>query len=346
MKNIILALSFVGILLNSVSAASLYQLTSDPNDAITLNQPAPPEPQFTTLELAKEYLHAQALGGPITNLGEVFMINDWEISNYTDASAADVAGIQYYNLVEDQSVSPSVFKLDPVVEGDQHQGAPLVLNVKAEQRSGTKYVDIEAYVVLATETPYSYTDKTAQVEFWFKSDPDAFQWERCVSLKANVDGSAASYQTEGAVQSGRFSALWDAGTDKPSFKTSTGKIRVLVSYDRTDEFGNPISGSGWDGFEPEKGPTFTASGDAPVNLEVPMDIFNSFLLANSISRIGSYDYVANSALFPVYDITNTQFMQIFTTSTPPDSGKYAVGVVFDTGGAASGSMSLKLTPVH
>ena len=105
------------------------------------------------------------------------------------------------------------------------------------------------------ERPLFVHGQTAQVEFWFKSDPDAFQWERCVSLKANIDG-LASYQTEGAVQSGHFCDLWDAGTDKPSFKTSTGKIRVLVSYDRTDEYGSPISGSGWDGFEPEKGPTF------------------------------------------------------------------------------------------
>ena len=90
--------------------------------------------------------------------------------------------------------------------------------------------------------------------------------------------------------------------------------------------------------------TFTASGDAPVNLEVPPDVFNDFLLNNSIPRIGSYDYVANSALFPVYDITKAQFMDIF--GTPPDSGKYAFGLVFDSGGAAGGSMSLKLTPVH
>jgi len=279
-----------------------------------------------------------------TNLGWTWRMYSSKAEELTDAAAGSLWGIEYYKLVEDQSVSPSVFKLDPVEEGDQHQGAPLVLNVKAEQASGTKHVDISAYVVLGEDSPGSYTDKAAQVEFWFKSDPDAFQWERCVNMPNTYDGYA--YQGEGAVQSGQFYAIWDAGTDKPSFKTSTGKIRVLVSYDRTDEFGSPISGSGWDGFEPEKGPTFTASGDAPVNLEVPMDIFNSFLLANSISRIGSYDYVANSALFPVYDITNTQFMQIFTTSTPPDSGKYAVGVVFDTGGAASGSMSLKLTPVH
>ena len=279
-----------------------------------------------------------------SNLGEILYINEYEIPTYTEASSADVAGIQYYKLVEDQSVSPSVFKLDPVLVGDQHQGAPLVLNVKAEQRSGTKYVDIEAYVVLGTETPHSYTDKTAEVEFWFKSDPNAFQWERCVSLKANIEGSAGVYQTEGAVPSGQFRAIWDAGTDKPSFKTSTGKIRVLVSYDRTDEFGSPISGSGWDGFEPEKGPTFTASGDAPLDFPHPTDHFDTFLRDNSISRIGSYDYVANSALFPVYDLTTDHLLGL--TGNNHTAGKYAFGLVFDSGGAAGGSMSLKLTPVH
>ena len=350
MKNIILTLSFVGILLNSVSAGRLFQLTSDPNDAITLNQPVPPEPQFTTLDQAEDYLenHIDIYPGEIevmpTNLGLNWRIQSNAAEGITDAAAGSLwGGTEYYKLVEDQSVSPSVFKLDPLELGDPHQDAPLVLNVKAEQQSGTKYVHIQAYVVLQEELA-SGMDKAAQVEFWFKSDPNGFLWERCVNMLNTYDGYA--YQGVGPLQSGQFNALWDAGTDKPSFKTSTGKIRVLVSHDRTDEFGSPISGSGWDGFEPEKGPTFTASGDAPVNLEVPIDVFNSFLVNNSISRIGSYDYVANSALFPVYDITNTQFMEIFTTSTPPDSGKYAVGLVFDTGGAAGGSMSLKLTPVH
>ena len=185
-------------------------------------------------------------------------------------------------------------------------------------------------------------DKAAQVEFWFKSDPNGFLWERCVNMLNTYDGYA--YQGEGAVQSGQFNALWDAGTDKPSFKTSTGKIRVLVSHDRTDEFGSPISGSGWDGFEPEKGPTFTASGDAPLDFPHPTDHFDTFLRDNSISRIGSYDYVANSALFPVYDLTTDHLLGL--TGNNYTAGKYAFGLVFDSGGAASGAMSLKLTPVN
>ena len=69
----------------------------------------------------------------------------------TNATAADVAGIHTTSLWRINSISPSSFKLDTMEEGDhRHQGAPLVLNVKAEQRSGTKYVDIEAYVVLGT----------------------------------------------------------------------------------------------------------------------------------------------------------------------------------------------------
>ena len=82
-----------------------------------------------------------------------------------------------------------------------------------------------------------------------------------------LDLQVGNQKQPGAInESGQFYAIWKAGDQKPNFQTSTGKIRVMVTYDHEDPNnpGSTIQGSGWDGYEAENGPTFTLNAGDPM----------------------------------------------------------------------------------
>jgi hypothetical protein len=251
-------------------------------------------------------------------------------------------------VVEDNSTNPSTFKFEGV-RNDPYSGAPLVSDVYAQQEPGSKNVRIEFSLVLAFSDPNdpAMGDKPSFLEFWFKPDPSSLQWEECHMFESagGAPGSPGGNQKErGAINdSGNFYAIWKAGEQKPNFQTSTGKIRVMVTYDHEDPAspGTIIQGSQWDGYEAENGPTFTLdAGNPMIPFTDPEYMFFQVIDTNNITRLGSYNH--NGNFYPVYQLTSTQLGTLTNTAGIPD-GKYAFGGIADYIG---GPESLKIIPVN
>jgi hypothetical protein len=343
MKKILIAMSLLGIILNPLSAGLLFSPTPETDDTYTLNASIPdqfgtPTP-LDSLDAIQTYLNSvPGLGINSTNLGEVYEIDGYRVMELTTLETDP--GLKTYILIEDNATSPSVFKLE-AVEGEPYQGAPLVSDVHAGQEAGTKDVKIEFNVLLAEDANANGGDKASTIEFWFKSDPSSPQWERCLFFRV-PDGTDSRQGMDGPIQvSGDFYAIWKAGDQKPNFKTETGKIRVLVAYDRDDGFGTVIQGSGWDGFEAENGQTFTTNPNMPaLDYGSTPAVFDQVIEDNNIARIGSFNN--EGLLIAVYQFTSDQLQILSGTSGIPE-GKYAFGEIFNPN---SGYPEPKLIPVQ
>ena len=176
-------------------------------------------------------------------------------------------------------------------------------------------MQIDCFVALGSDAAGG-GDKPTTVEFWFKGNPSSIQWDQLFTFE-----SLGSYQTPGAIQAGSMTAIWKAGNEIPNYKTLSGKIRVLLAYDR-DEAGMTVTGSGWDGYEAENGPTFIRNNANPMISHNDQTSFFNMLFDNDIQRIGSYQ--TTSDLLPVYELTGQMLQDLTGTSGIPD-GKYAYG---------------------
>jgi hypothetical protein len=356
MKNILFSMSLLGILLNPLTAGFIYNLTPDPADSYTINNPLPNGVTATSTQDVLDWLESEFLfnsaevskGG--SNIGTLWSFSGSKLVDWTTL-AIDPWGAGVYGEVivtEDNSTNPSTFKFEGVV-ASPYAGAPLVGYVYAQQEPGTKDVRIDFTLILAASVPGSpeLGDKPSFLEFWFKPDPSSLQWEECHMFESagGAPGSPGGNQKErGAInESGNFYAIWKAGEQKPNFQTSTGKIRVMVTYDHEDPAspGTIIQGSQWDGYEAENGPTFTLdAGNPMIPFTDPEYMFFQVIDTNNITRLGSYNH--NGNFYPVYQLTSTQLGTLTNTAGIPD-GKYAFGGIADYIG---GPESLKIIPVN
>jgi hypothetical protein len=170
--------------------------------------------------------------------------------------------------------------------------APQVLNVNANQVDGTK--DVQINFEITNKIDYS---GQLNVEVWYRTSPDQTQWERAMSLwdtpgiplSTNDEFLAGPDGEEMVIYSHRIPAggdtatpraiYWEAGDDAHDVKTDQAQVRVVVFYEKLDEFGGvkPASGqvSGWDGFDDGSTSGDTsgdtgAGGDGSVNDGIPV----------------------------------------------------------------------------
>ena len=282
------------------------------------------------------------------SLGRVWSFGGGKLVSWTTLTTDPTDGYyQDYLVVENNSTTPSTFKFERVVSSP-YAGAPLVSGVYAQQEPGTKDVRIDFSLVLAFSDPNdpAMGDKASFLEFWFKSDPSSPQWEICHMFESAGMDPASGQKQPGAInESGGFYAIWKAGDQKPNFQTSTGKIRVMVTYDHEDPYnpGTTIQGSQWDGYEAEIGPTFTlnaSAGNPMIPYSNSENMFFQEIDTNNIARVGSYSH--NGQFYPVYHLTSAQLQNLTYTSGIPD-GKYAFGMAASAPGSAE---SLYIIPVN
>jgi hypothetical protein len=355
MKNILFSMSLLGILLNPLTAGLVFNLTPDPADSYTINNPLPNGVTATSVQDVNAWLFDENTLDPAgvelydENIGRTWRITGTKLVGWTTLTTDPNPGIMGdFIVVEDNSTNPSTFKFEGIM-GSPYEGAPFVSGVYAQQEPGTKNVRIDFSLLLQTDDSGGYptTDKPSFLEFWFKSDPSSLQWEYCHMFESagGAPGSPGGNQKEpGAInESGQFYAIWKAGEQKPNFQTSTGKIRVMVTYDHEDPAspGTIIQGSQWDGYEAENGPTFTLdAGNPMIPFTDPEYMFFQVIDTNNITRLGSYNH--NGNFYPVYQLTSTQLGTLTNTAGIPD-GKYAFGGIADYIG---GPESLKIIPVN
>lgn len=349
MKKILIGVSLLGIIFNPLSAGQLYSPTPEPTDTYNLNSSlngAAGVIAINSIDDALYFLESEhnydpaAVGKTHSNIGNVWTLDNSKVFSWTGTDPGFVAE---YIVVEDNSTTPSSFKLDAVM-GSDYQGAPLVENVYAEQIAGSKNVRIDFSVLLASDLTGGAgpAEKASYIEFWFKSDPTSPQWEECQTFVVNSEGgpSDPNQKNRGSLDSsGEFYATWDAGTDKPNFKTDSGKIRVLVSYNRMVD-GTNVSGSQWDGYEVDMGPTFSRVEAEPM-IDYPQAAteFSIYAHQQNLSRVGSYNHLGK--ILPVFQLTSTQLSDLSGTGGIPD-GKFAFGEVEND----FGTQSPKFIPVN
>ena len=117
---------------------------------------------------------------------------------------------------------------------------PVVSGVTANQRTGTKLVDI-------TYTLAMDPGQTAFVELWFSPDNGLNFPVRCVDVNGSVDAN---------VTAGNKTVTWNAETDWNQQFTQNGKIRVIATY------GNQPSGFNGSGGTGNQGNGSSSSGQA------------------------------------------------------------------------------------
>ena len=352
MKNILFSMSLLGILLNPLTAGNLYELTPEATDSYIINNPLPNGVTATGLADIHFWLQDEHTNDPANimvitgNLGDLFTIPGNKIVSWTAATTDPTpGGSNPYTITEDNSTNPSTFKFEGVWS-NPYVGAPLVTGVYAQQEPGTKDVRIDFSLLLAYADPSNHGmgDKASFLEFWFKSDPSSPQWEECHMFESAGMDPASGQKQPGAInESGGFYAIWKAGDQKPNFQTSTGKIRVMVTYDHEDPNspGFTIQGSQWDGYEAANGPTFTLNaGDPMLPYSNSENMFFQEIDTNNIARAGSYSH--NGQFYPVYHLTSAQLQNLTGTGGIPD-GKYAFGMAASAPGSPE---SLHIIPVN
>ena len=315
MKKFSLSLILAVLLVSPAFAGKLFELTSDLNDSIVaaVDPWNLPEGQF-----------ADHLGD--SQFGPVLNFTAEQISYITSGNVADRQGLfaisggeRIENGVDEWGnpkweYVPNSAKLEPVIDRGEYSGQPIVANVQARQIPGTKTVGVDFFLQLAadkiTNDPY--------IEMWFRASQSDIQWKRCMEI-STAEGAGANltpketsqwdeqsqtnvnsvtdhtisfgFQTEGFV-----SLEWDAGQEKPNFKTENAQIRIRVIYPDSD-----LKPYQWDGYDVSLGKMFEIDQGANA-LEVkdpsldPSDpqyfmkntqFFDNYMLSNSISRAGT-----------------------------------------------------------
>ncbi len=125
--------------------------------------------------------------------------------------------------------------LRPVVKSNTYKGAPIILDVGAEQSdfNESKDVDFGYYLLLGEGKGDAY------IEYWFRTDSSG-PWSKIESQYLVDDGYTA---TEGPTsKSGVHYGTWKAGVQLGNqVKTNYAQIRVTANYG---------AASGWDGNDP------------------------------------------------------------------------------------------------
>lgn len=316
MKKIVFLTTFLGLSVHSLFAGRLWEWTGE--RYVLQDSGGSP---FASYGGALDFIQARGFSQELTPMGLAYHLSATELMEVTEATG--LAADSYFVLPEEDNSTGTIrFVLSRFQQtNDYYEGQPRVYRVSAKQTPGTKNVEIQAYVLLGTD-PSSFQDKEAKVEFWFKSDPQSLQWEKCIDFEYGSSSSGQTLRQPGLIQNGSMIASWRAGNEKPNFSTQTGKIRVLVHY-TTDVDGTFRDTSGWDGYEAENGPTFAlASGSSLIEFSDQW-AFDQMIVNNGIQRAGSFQ--GAHSLLAVYELTGAQLQELTGTSGIPD-GKYAFGL--------------------
>jgi hypothetical protein len=164
--------------------------------------------------------------------------------------------------------------------------APVVQNINAEQKDGTKFVIIKADMSGKDDPGGSPDGVPMFIEVWFKQTAAETTWQKINNLRQMISETddpdiasemPANEYFDGAVNqkvsfqlNGVGSALtpkvfaWDAGAVSPEFQSSDAVIRIIAFYPKMDEFGSEKPAdqqvSGWNGYG-----EFTLGGDPGAN---------------------------------------------------------------------------------
>lgn len=325
-KKITILLSILGVASSVFSQSSniVYKLTDDPNDGLTVQ----------TDPFEKGMLVTESEFGSVKNyVGSELE----ELTGVTGLTAGDYVLIDAkytYNPDTgfDEYVAGSA-TLEPVEDLGLFVGPPAVKNVRAEQIPGTKKVRIEYFQQYDTSKPDVF------IEVWFRKSPDSIQWMRCMELatgggsalinlvpKMNDANEIVAHTSN--VSSNFMNIEWDAGAEQPDFKEDNCTIRVMAVYEKTDSGGGYIpmeqQGSGWDGYEADKGAMFDLDDTAPMlPWSDSMEVFFGYIDGEQIPRVGSYDQTGH--FYPVYNLTSTMLKDLTDIEGIPN-GNYAFGM--------------------
>jgi len=164
--------------------------------------------------------------------------------------------------------------------------APVVQNINAEQKDGTKFVIIKADISGKEDPGGGFGGVPMFFEVWFKQTVAETTWQKINNLRELVTETddpsisaelPANEYFDGAVNqkvsfhlNGVGSALtpkvfaWDAGAESSEFKSSDAVIKIIAFYPKMDEFGSEKPAteqvSGWNGIG-----EFTLGGDPGAN---------------------------------------------------------------------------------
>ena len=351
MKKLSLSLLLAVLLVSPAFAGKLFELTSDLNDSIV----AAADPY-----ILPDGQWAEQAG--VSQFGDIFNFTSEQISYITSGAVADRQGLfaisgaeSIENGTDEWGIPiweyvPNSAKLEPVIDRGEYSGQPIVANVQARQIPGTKTVGVDFFLQLAadkiTNDPY--------IEMWFRASQSDIQWKRCMEI-STAEGAGANLtpkntsqwdqQSQTYVESttdhtiklgyqgspvqiteGFVSLEWDAGQEKPNFKTENAQIRIRVIYSDSEMKPYPH----WDGYEVSLGKMFEIEQGANA-LEVkdpsldPSDpeyfnkntqFFDNYMLSNSISRAGTYEITHESGTvnLPVFSLSADDIQILTGTS--------------------------------
>ena len=174
---------------------------------------------------------------------------------------------------------------------------PVVSGVTANQRTGTKLVDITYNLAMDT-------GQKAFVELWFSPDNGLNFPIRCVDVNGSVDAN---------VTAGNKTVTWNAETDWNQQFTQNGKIRVIATY------GNQPSGFSGSGGSGNSGSGSSSSGQADASMvSVFWDVYYALDSAGGGSQYFDYSnwytHSNGPSLTKFYvdpaEVTNTKWDEI------------------------------------
>ena len=160
-------------------------------------------------------------------------------NTYTDGFYIVTEGLIFNPELATYETGPA---LHPVVKSNTYKGAPIIINVHAEQSdfNESKDVLLSYYLLLGEGKGDAY------IEYWFRADSSS--WEKIDAQYLINDGVATSEELTS--KSGLHFNEWQAGAQLGNqVKTNNAQIRVTANY------GGP---SGWSGYDP-----FTATYSSP-----------------------------------------------------------------------------------
>lgn len=349
MKKLSLSLLLAVLLVSPAFAGKLFELTSDLNDSIVAAVDAYnlPDGQWAEHE-------------GVSQFGDIFNFTSEQISYITSGAVADRQGlfaISGSEMIENGvdewgspkwEYVPNSAKLEPVIDRGEYSGQPIVANVQARQIPGTKTVGVDFFLQLAadkiTNDPY--------IEMWFRASQSDIQWKRCMAI-STAEGAGANLTpkkisewddvtdhtiklgSQGSpeqITEGFVSLEWDAGQEKPNFKTENAQIRIRVIYSDSEMKPYPH----WDGYEVSLGKMFEIEQGANA-LEVkdpsldPSDpgyfskntqFFDNYVLSNSISRAGTYEITHEDGTASLHVLSLSANDIQFLTGTSEQGGTF------------------------